>query len=150
MFLGALFCDPRALIFPQRTIPKNPHHKPPQTRKNHPKLRQHPHPKPIQRKIQPNNPTPNHLQQNNQPILSLTYYILIEQAAIQHAQTWLEGNYIKQLYPNINLHSQRISETLTQIGDEHLNEHSSSSLLGGDWVYDAFACGAGAFLRFGR
>ena len=54
-------------------------------------------------------------------ILTLTYYKLTQQTAMQHAQTWLEGNYANQLYKNTNLNSQRITELLKHIGNEHLH-----------------------------
>ena len=40
---------------------------------------------------------------------------------MQHAQTWLEGNYAKILYPDANLSTQKISNTLKSLGNEHLN-----------------------------
>jgi hypothetical protein len=36
-----------------------------------------------------------------------------------HAQDWYEGNYARILYPKANLTSQRISDFLTTIGEEH-------------------------------
>jgi hypothetical protein len=37
-----------------------------------------------------------------------------------HANIWHQGNYAKILYKNTNLTSQRISDFLADIGDEHL------------------------------
>ena len=48
---------------PHRHIQKSPH----QTRKTMPKLRRHPHPKHLLRKIQPKNPPPKHPRQHNKP-----------------------------------------------------------------------------------
>ena len=39
---------------------------------------------------------------------------------MKYAQTWFEANYIKQLYKNINLNSQRISDFLKIIGEEEI------------------------------
>jgi transposase len=40
---------------------------------------------------------------------------------MQHAQTWLEGNYANQLFPDINFSTQKISELLKHAGNEHLH-----------------------------
>jgi transposase len=53
-----------------------------------------------------------------QSIFALCFFKLIESSAIQHAQTWFEGNYAKILFPNIDLTTQRISDLLKAIGDE--------------------------------
>lgn len=45
------------------------------------------------------------------------YYILCSMANC-HALTWWEGNFVRYLYPNANLVSQRISEFLAAIGSE--------------------------------
>ena len=54
-------------------------------------------------------------------ILALTFYKLTQQSAMQHAQTWLEGNYANQLFPDINISTQKISQLLKHIGNEHLH-----------------------------
>jgi transposase len=40
---------------------------------------------------------------------------------MQHAQTWLEGNYANQLFKDINFNTQQISKLLKHIGNEHLH-----------------------------
>jgi transposase len=55
------------------------------------------------------------------PILALTFYKLTQQGAMQHAQTWLEGNYANQLFKDINFSTQKITELLKHIGNEHLH-----------------------------
>lgn len=48
----------------------------------------------------------------------LCYYILNDKSNI-HAASWYEGNYAKIIYPNAKISSQRISEFLSEIGDEN-------------------------------
>ena len=62
-------------------------------------------------------------------LLTLTFYKLTQQDAMQHAQTWLEGNYANQLYKDTNLTSQRITEILKQIGNKHLHREFSKQYL---------------------
>ena len=45
------------------------------------------------------------------------YYIL-SNAANSHALTWYQGSFASLLYPNADLHSQRISDFLTRLGQE--------------------------------
>jgi transposase len=53
-------------------------------------------------------------------VLALTFYKLFESNAMNYAKTWFEGNYANRLFPNARLSSQRVSELLERIGDEHL------------------------------
>jgi len=53
-----------------------------------------------------------------QSIFALCFFKLIESSAMQHAQTWLEGNYAKILFPKAKLSTQEISKLLKKIGDE--------------------------------
>ena len=55
-----------------------------------------------------------------QAIFALCFFKLIESAAMQHAATWLEGNYAKIIFPSADLSTQRISDLLKLIGDERL------------------------------
>lgn len=48
----------------------------------------------------------------------LTYYAVCSMANC-HAHSWWEGSYARILYPKANLTSQRISDFLAAIGDEH-------------------------------
>lgn len=48
----------------------------------------------------------------------ILYYITYNEAAC-HAIEWYEGNYVRCLYPNAKLQSQRISEIFEEIGDEY-------------------------------
>jgi len=53
-------------------------------------------------------------------VLAMINYRLCYPSAMKYAQTWFEANYIKQLYKNINLNSQRISDFLKIIGEEEI------------------------------
>jgi transposase len=55
-----------------------------------------------------------------QSIFALCFFKLLESAAMQHAQTWIEGNYARILFPYADLQTQRISDMLKEIGDEQL------------------------------
>ena len=47
----------------------------------------------------------------------IQYYVLSNMANV-HANTWYEGNFAKILYPEADIHSQRISRLLDGLGDE--------------------------------
>ena len=51
-------------------------------------------------------------------ICSLMFYYLLVELSNSHAQTWLDHNYAKLLFPSADLSSQRISELLEYIGEE--------------------------------
>jgi len=53
-------------------------------------------------------------------LLSLIFYKSLMGGASCYAQAWWEGSYARMLFPNANLASQRISEMLTEFGDEWL------------------------------
>ena len=53
-------------------------------------------------------------------VIALCFFKLLESAAMQHAETWINGNYAKILFPNVDLSTQRISDLLKIIGDEKL------------------------------
>ena len=55
-----------------------------------------------------------------QSVLALCFFKLLESAAMQHAETWLDGNYAKIIFPNAGLSTQRISDLLKLMGDERL------------------------------
>jgi len=51
-------------------------------------------------------------------IFSLCFFKLLESAAMQHAETWFDGNYAKIIFPNLDLSTQRISGLLKSMGNE--------------------------------
>jgi transposase len=53
-------------------------------------------------------------------VMALAFYKLFESSAMYYAETWFEGNYANRLFPNATLSSQRVSELLERIGNEHL------------------------------
>ena len=55
---------------------------------------------------------------NNDSVRALLQYYVLCNAANSHAATWYEGSYARILYPKANLESQRISDMLTNLGDE--------------------------------
>ncbi len=68
-------------------------------------------------------------------LLSLLMYRLCYPSAMRYAQTWREGNYVKLIYKNAGLSSQKISEFLKWLGtdtfqrkffEEYISIHSSS------------------------
>ena len=52
-------------------------------------------------------------------LLALISYRLCYGSAMYFAQTWFEGNYIRFIYKNANISSQRISDFLKLIGEEY-------------------------------
>ena len=55
---------------------------------------------------------------NVDTLLSLIAFKILDNAANCYAREWWEGSYAKLLYPNAQLHSQRISEFLSKLGEE--------------------------------
>jgi transposase len=53
-------------------------------------------------------------------LLALIYYRLCYPSAMMYAKTWYQGSYTRIISKNIDLSSQRISDFLKAIGDEHL------------------------------
>jgi len=55
---------------------------------------------------------------NPDTLKALVLYYILTKRANSHAQDWFEGNFVKILYPQANLTSQRISDMLAAIGKE--------------------------------
>lgn len=53
-------------------------------------------------------------------LLALICYRLCHPSAMKYAKTWYQGNVARLIFKDIDLSSQRISEFLRAIGDEHL------------------------------
>ena len=51
---------------------------------------------------------------------ALVGFTVIENSASKNSKTWFAGNVASVLYPNAKLESQRVSETITKLGDEKL------------------------------
>jgi hypothetical protein len=60
------------------------------------------------------------LPKQNDTLMSLVCYKLLKSSSMQHAGTWVAGNYASVLYKNSNLSSQQISVFLKKLGDERL------------------------------
>ena len=56
---------------------------------------------------------------NPDTLYAMICYYAVCSMANCHAKSWWEGSYARILYPKANLTSQRISEFLSSIGDEH-------------------------------
>ena len=74
-------------------------------------------------------------------LLALISYRLCYGSAMYFAQTWFEGNYIRFIYKNANISSQRISDFLKLIGEEYylracykINCHISSNCIIPFWI----------------
>ncbi|GHU77698.1 hypothetical protein AGMMS49992_26410 [Clostridia bacterium] len=50
----------------------------------------------------------------------LIFFRMIESLALINAQTWYQGNYVSQMYNQATLASQRITEFLKRLGNEHV------------------------------
>jgi hypothetical protein len=59
----------------------------------------------------------------------ISYYALCSMANC-HAQDWWEGSYARILYPKANLSSQRVSDFLAAVGDEHAQRRFFREYLG--------------------
>lgn len=73
--------------------------------------------------------------EKKEDLLALLMYRLCYPSAMRYAQTWFEGNYVKSLYKNVNLSSQKISLLLRWLAndtlqrkffEEYIAQHSSS------------------------
>jgi len=64
----------------------------------------------------------NTFQDKTPTLTTLITYRLCQTNAMTHANTWHQGNAIHLQHKHVNLISQRISEFLTEIGDEHLHQ----------------------------
>ena len=58
------------------------------------------------------------LPEEGDTLKGLLYYRILKESAMQYAQTWMEGNYARILYPKARLTSQSISEFLKTLGEE--------------------------------
>ena len=56
----------------------------------------------------------------NDTLMSLVCYKLLNASAMRHAQTWARGNYASLLYKNTGLSSQQISTFLKKLGKEKI------------------------------
>jgi transposase len=59
-------------------------------------------------------------QEKTPTLTTLITYRLCQTSAMTHANTWYQGSYTQHIHKNINITSQRISEFLTELGDEQL------------------------------
>ena len=62
--------------------------------------------------------------------LAMLFYKIIDGSASWHANTWLDGNFAKVLFPDANLDSQRISEMLSRLGNENIQRAFFKSYIG--------------------
>ncbi|MDR2777662.1 MAG: transposase [Rickettsiales bacterium] len=56
---------------------------------------------------------------NRDTLWAMLHYYILCSTSNSHAEDWWEGSYARILYPRANLVSQRISEFLSAIGEEH-------------------------------
>jgi hypothetical protein len=56
---------------------------------------------------------------NRDTLYAMLHYYILCSASNSHAEAWYEGSYARILYPKANPVSQRISEFLSAIGEEH-------------------------------
>lgn len=56
---------------------------------------------------------------NSDTLYAMLHYYALSSTSNCHAESWWEGNYARILYPKANITSQRISDFLAAIGDEH-------------------------------
>jgi hypothetical protein len=75
-------------------------------------------------------------------LLSLLFYRSLQSGANCYAQTWWEGSYARILFPKANTASQRISETLAELGDEWLQRTFFKNYL----QYISTRCGGGVLI----
>ena len=59
---------------------------------------------------------------NSDTIYSMIMFYILTNYSCMHCNTWYEGNFAKILYPNADLHSQRISEFLKFLGREDVRQ----------------------------
>gem|GEM_PF-341185 len=64
----------------------------------------------------------NTFQEKTPTLTTLITYRLCQTNAMTHANTWHQGNAIHLHHKQVNLTSQRISEFLTELGNEHLHQ----------------------------
>lgn len=56
---------------------------------------------------------------NSDTVRAMVMFYVLCSMANCHAEEWYEGSYARILYPNANLSSQRLSDMLSSIGEEH-------------------------------
>lgn len=56
--------------------------------------------------------------QNKDTLRAMVEYYILSDKANMHANTWYEGSFANILYPNADIHSQRISKLLDALGSE--------------------------------
>lgn len=59
---------------------------------------------------------------NSDTIYSMIMFYILTNYSCMHCNTWYEGNFAKILYPNADLHSQRICEFLKFLGREDVRQ----------------------------
>ena len=64
----------------------------------------------------------NTFQEKTPTLTTLITYRLCQTSAMTHANTWHQGNATQLFHKTVNLTSQRISEFLTELGDEQLQQ----------------------------
>ena len=69
---------------------------------------------------------------NTDTLFSLLQYYVITDAANSHAGTWWEGSYASLLYPDARLNSRRISEFLSELGEEERQREFFKAHI--DWL----------------
>lgn len=65
----------------------------------------------------------------HQDILALITYRLCYPSAMMYAEEWLNGNFVKIIYPKANLASQRISDFFKILGDENIQRKFFNAYL---------------------
>ncbi len=56
--------------------------------------------------------------QNKDTLWAMTQYYILSNKANSHANTWYDGSFANVLYPEADIHSQRISKFLNELGKE--------------------------------
>ncbi|MEO0190706.1 MAG: transposase [candidate division WOR-3 bacterium] len=63
-------------------------------------------------------------------LLALLFYRLCNPSAMKYARVWYEGNFAKILFRDVEISSQRVSESLEAFGDEYLQRQFFSAYIG--------------------
>lgn len=69
---------------------------------------------------------------NKDTLYSMVMFYVLTDISCMHCNTWYDGNFVKILYPNADLHSQRISEFLSFLGKEEIRQKFFKSHI--DWI----------------
>ena len=67
---------------------------------------------------------------NKDTLLALIFYKILMGEAHKDAEVWYEGSYAKILFPNARLESQRVSETLCELGKESVQRKFFGRYIG--------------------